>query len=292
MLATALIFIAGCGHRCVEHKLSERKLKRIKQFSMPLPGKPITILIHGTRLPPFAMLAFPPLIFGSTTPAGLHKITDVSSLYYYARMAFGLNKIDPVGFAQENLYLFGWSGVLDGVERELNGELLYHCIKRIRSDKRFRLTPITIITISHGGNVALNIAKAAHKYNDVSTHIDRLILLCCPIQDETHDYVYSPMFTSVFNIFSTSDFTQVADPQQLDNWDVKTATFFSRRTFDRPAPHLKQIAVANKKHKLGHMDFVCADFYEKMPALLDVFSKNQSKYIPVDGIYNIDLGKL
>jgi hypothetical protein len=292
VLVFLLILPACFHHSSYVHKVSARKLKMIETFSMPEPGKPITILVHGTRLPPPILLVAPALMFGVATPSGLHKVGDVSFVYYFKYIANGLSRIDPKQFPSENMYLFGWSGMLDGDARRLAGELLYHYIKRIRSDRRFDQTPITIITMSHGASVGLNVAAAAEKNHDESVLVDRLVLLCGPVMDSTHDYAYSPIFKNVINIFSTGDALQASDPQRLDDLSKSTKTFFSRRTFSRQTPKLVQAEVAFKKCKLGHIDFCFAPFYEKLPALLDVLEHGRSGLNCINGVYNVNLSDL
>jgi len=51
---------------------------------------------------------------------------------------------------------------------------------------------VTLISHSHGGNVALNLAAIAEKESPLS--IERLILLACPVQQETAALVDAPMF--------------------------------------------------------------------------------------------------
>lgn len=282
--------LAGCGyHASLVRRIPAYKLDRVKHMSMPQEIKPITILVHGTRLPPPILVAAPALFFGVTTPSGLHKVSDVNPLYYFSYMAKGIHNCAPDEFPLENFYLYGWSGKLDSIEREIAGTLLYHYIKRIRNNSSVAQTLITVITISHGASVALNIAAAAEKNNDTTPLVDRLVLLCGPVMDNTHDYVYSPIFKSVFNIFSTGDSIQVADPQQLENLKDEKKTFFSRRTFDKRAPNLVQAEVAFKACKLGHIDFCFPAFYEKLPALLKALSDQSATLESNDGVYKVDL---
>lgn len=288
-----VMMLAGCGyHASLVRKVPAYKMQRIERMSMPQDIKPITILVHGTRLPPPLLVAAPALFFGVTTPSGLHKVSDVNPLYYFSYMAKGIYNVAPDEFPLENFYLYGWSGKLDSIEREIAGTLLYHYIKRIRTDNRFAQTPITVITISHGASVVLNMAAVAEKNNDTTLLVDRLVLLCGPVMDNTHDYVYSPVFKSVFNIFSAGDSIQVGDPQQLENLKEEKKTFFSRRTFDKQVPNLVQAEVAFKNHTLGHIDFCFPAFYEKLPALLKVLSSQTSTLESSDGVYKIDLTKL
>ncbi|WP_196299706.1 hypothetical protein, partial [Streptococcus pneumoniae] len=75
---------------------------------------------------------------------------------------------------------------------------------------------ITLVTYSHGGNVALYLSSVQAEKEQAEPlpdpiSIDTLVLLACPIQKETDYLVADPMFKKVYNIFSTEDFIQQWD---------------------------------------------------------------------------------
>ncbi len=131
-------------------------------------------------------------------------------------------------------YTFGWSGLLSAKTRYNEAVNFYTQLKketeRLES-KNYKIT-ITIIGYSHGGNVVLNIAAVRDKIfiNDKFI-IDNIILLGTPIQENTHDYAYSPIFNKIYNFYSRSDIVQ-----KIDCFSSKN--FFSRRMFSCKERHL------------------------------------------------------
>ncbi len=129
-------------------------------------------------------------------------------------------------------YTFGWNGLLSGSKRYEAARDLYTSLQQeIERLKNQHLNPrITLVTYSHGGNVALYLAsiQAKKEQEEPIAHplvIDTLVLLACPIQKETDYLVADAMFKKVYNIFSTEDFIQ--------QWDLFSSReqFFSQRMF-------------------------------------------------------------
>lgn len=185
----------------------------------PVSTPHVTIWIHGTR-----GSAFLPIHASKTLtliehevalcPQGLTSAADLPTTYHQQRIAHILATIDHAQFPFENFYCFGWSGDLDPVARIIAAEQLYQeLIQLIDAYKtHYGCAPyITLITHSHGGNVALNLAKIST--GDIS--IDRLILLACPVQEETRLYIDHPLFKQRYSLHSHTDMVQVLDVQKL-----------------------------------------------------------------------------
>ena len=250
----------------------------------PTPGKPITILIHGTCLPSFFM-AIPGVSWQVCTPSGIVRASELSKFYHFSRLAAALYDTDPQEFPRENFYLFGWSGALSPQERKKAGQQVYRFICDIKDEKTYNKTPITVITVSHGGGVALNIAAAAELYQDDRTLIDRLVLLCSPIQDVTLHYAHSPLFKKIYHFYSSKDLIQVADPQGLFDTPTTIArvsdSFFSYRTFPSSFSHIIQTEIREDNRALFHVDFAMPRFIKKLPKVIaqteNVSSKGRRK---------------
>ncbi len=243
----------------------------------PAPDKPITILIHGTRLPVPLMALIPGLTRQVITPVGLHQVSYVGWTYHFARMATILTKADSDQFPLENFYLFGWSGTLSVEERERAGEHLYRYLRLLRDDERYKKTPITLIALSHGGNTAINTAAAALKAQDTTLRIDRLVLCCCPIQAINQHLIASPLFKQVFHLFSFHDLLQIIDPQSIYHSKANNSPFFSERTFSTPADNLIQAEIRwSKRATLSHIDFALPAFIRRLPALLKLLENTNS----------------
>lgn len=132
-------------------------------------------------------------------------------------------------------YTFGWNGLLNAQERQKEGELFYQQLKaELTRLKEMSYEPsVYIIGYSHGGNVALNLARAQEKENDPEERffIERLILLGMPVQKATDYLVHHAMFKKIYHIYSTEDAIQTLDifgPSQ----------FFSERLFKQRSDFL------------------------------------------------------
>ncbi|HEB42076.1 MAG TPA: hypothetical protein ENI08_03590 [Candidatus Dependentiae bacterium] len=181
----------------------------------------ITVWIHGTKSHEFLINRLSKLaqnlevkLFGYKQ--GLHKVASFTSNQNNYVLAKELSDNYPQQFPWEHFYVFGWSGKLNHTGRQLAAKDLYHALKELvlRYQKEYCITPqITLITHSHGGNVALNMAAIVDK--DYSLIINRLILLACPVQNYTMDLVKSPLFKRIYSIHSHTDMLQILDPQGL-----------------------------------------------------------------------------
>ena len=139
---------------------------------------------------------------------------------------------------------------------------------------------ITLITHSHGGNVALYLAQVAEENNDPTFKIKRLILTGCQIQDETECYAQSPLFEKIYSLYSVIDFLQVADPQGLRHQHVKhTKTVFSRREIntDRSSDRISQAAVRINGYALNHIDFISPFFHKEVPFIVSLLDDTEKK---------------
>ncbi len=128
-------------------------------------------------------------------------------------------------------YTFGWNGVVHLYTRyEEAKNLLQQLCEELKKFHEKGLYPkIKIVTYSHGGNVALNLA-AVKDDNPEFLHepieIDQLIMFATPIQLATDYLVAHPIFKKVYHFYSFNDGIQTMDftaPKQ----------FFSKRTFKK-----------------------------------------------------------
>ncbi|MFA5074845.1 MAG: hypothetical protein WC436_01965 [Candidatus Babeliales bacterium] len=192
----------------------------------------ITIFIHGTILPS-----------PNTRFKGHHKYQPINSL--------GLVKIEPdkeilkkeptylsvtkkiiknydlieksveqniKNNSDQAFYTFGWDGKLSKKSRLNWAKDLYKQIinetekisKNFLDKKIDSKINITILAHSHGGNVALNLAEAEKEFCK-NIKIKKLVLLGTPVQTETKNFINSPIFEKIYNIYSSGDMMQVID---------------------------------------------------------------------------------
>lgn len=223
--------------------------------------------MHGT---------YPPIIksifskFMCSEKHKLIKMQDLNKNNYIHNNFKALDKADPINFPIEHSYNFGWSGKLCSKERELAGRELYGEIKEliIKYKNNNILPKVNIITCSHGGNVALNLANFKKDFE-----IEKLILLGCPVQHKTKDLIKHKIFKKTYLLYSNNDWIQIGDPQGLFNNNNKQVPFFSERLFEH-APNLKQVSVEFKDNYLPrhgqvwHIDFVKQKIHAFLPKIL------------------------
>lgn len=122
-------------------------------------------------------------------------------------------------------YTFGWDGLLSPQKRYKAAKTLYYELeKEIKNLAQENIFPkITLITFSHGANVALNLAAVKQDDPQLAQRpypffIETLILLGAPIQKATDYLTHDPFFKHIINIYSTADKVQPMDifmPRQL-----------------------------------------------------------------------------
>lgn len=241
----------------------------------------ITVIIHGT-MPPNFVLLIPAARRFLYNPSGLTQAKLLPQKYHFAKLAHKLSVIDPKNFPEDNVYLFGWSGHLSPQIRKDSAQLLYSQLKNLAQQYTLNNQDVTfrLITHSHGGNVALNLAN----FFDNDLVVAELILLACPIQTATAQLANSQLFKQVFNIHSHIDLIQVADPQgfyeckkvfqqdgskaALEFWSQKLKfDVFSYRHF-APTHNVHNIKVVVGKRSLLHIEFIFQRFFGLLPLLL------------------------
>ncbi len=225
----------------------------------------VTIWIHGTMpsliVPKFAKHSFFHLEHGLVPISQYH---DTDQLY---KIADALINTCPEQFNADHYYTFGWSGKLSFTERKKAAQELYQSI--VSLNKSYQETHgqpphIRVITHSHGGNVALSMAKV--KQSDEPFIIDELVLLACPVQEKTKHLIAHDCFNRVYSLYSSGDIIQIIDPQGLYQ-NSKTDKLFSEHTFNHHEK-LRQAQIEKNGKSLAHMDFLWTSFAQHLPSLL------------------------
>lgn len=253
---------------------------------LPSPNKPITIFVHGGGRPMSYIFAFPG--FHTDCPHGIWAAKDLCkcSCNLGHKVSDILSESDPQMFPFDSFYIFGWSSMLSFSVRKKYGRALYHVIKQLRDNPKYKNTPINIVTHSHGGNVALNVAAAAYDHNDDRPLIDNLVLMGCPVVVDTDEWISAPTFKKVFALYSQSDFTQVIDLQCIYQRKYRACLhcpFFSQRIF-KNAPGVIQAEIKfNNRSSTGHLGFVSEYFLNKLPDIIRYLSnENKLLHLPKD----------
>jgi len=226
----------------------------------------ITIFVHGTHTQPLTTI-FKKFIYGP------NALTKIMSLDHHCYIHCAMKKIcehNPKKFPIDSFYSFGWSGKLSSIARKKEANKLYfEILKLVEEVKSKKLIPkITLITHSHGGNVVLNLAKISEE-NHCNYYIENLVLLACPVQEETKHFIKSKFFNKIFNIYSSGDLLQILDPQGIKTRNQgKNYPIFSQRTFPN-MENLKQTKIKINNQSLWHIDFILPKFLQYLSKILD-----------------------
>ena len=133
-------------------------------------------------------------------------------------------------------YTFGWSGLLSNSSRRKSAQKLFEQLHRkLKKMEMQELHPrVRIIGYSHGGTLALYLGDEAHKHRPIPFHVDELILISTPIQEDTKKYVCSPFFKKVFSFYSKGDRVQGSDFLSSPDHSFSHQTFLDKEDFKVP----------------------------------------------------------
>lgn len=251
-------------------KVVEKEITKVENHN-------VTIWVHGTQ----RFAKYFSWIVGNFFYAipGLNKAELLEKKYHLRKMAESISSRDPINYPFDKFYFFGWSGELSFTARLNAAKRLYKELKRFiaKYDKKYGEKPkITFITHSHGGNVVLNLVKAKLE-DECDLCISKVILLACPVQEKTKNYVKDKIFPEVISYYSTLDILQVIDPQGLyvkSRMRKKRDSFFSERKFE-PSSNLKQFQIKINNRGIFHIEFLFKRFTNILPDLVEK-SENQN----------------
>lgn len=156
--------------------------------------------------------------FQAMQDKGMHPINDYEirpgntcgALHHVLQSTFSL--INQKKAAIQRYYTYGWSGVHSIKEYCGVGKNLYTSILALKKEfiQKGYKPSIRVWGYSHGGNVALMMAH--HYHAKAAEKIDELILLGTPfLTGATVELVASPLFKTVYNVYSLSDKVQRHD---------------------------------------------------------------------------------
>lgn len=284
VLVTLLcVLLPGCYHRArlIKKKImityesptrySITQAKNSTTVERPI----VTVWIHGTK---FMRSDTYKKVFNGIPD--IKHIKEFPSAHKVQLPMQLLHRDAPDLFDYNSLYLFGWPGRLSAHERYWAATILYKKLVALsRSyEKKFGVAPsIRLVTHSHGGNVALNLARI-HKLRrgNGALSIDALVLLACPVQHETKELVHSHLFKKIYAFYSSLDMVQVLAPEFLhkmrnDEGSVIGSCLrwipFSNRCFAAHVP-VRQAWIKINGHSITHGGFTTSKFLRTLPALL------------------------
>lgn len=135
---------------------------------------------------------------------------SASAFAYLYDMIESKNQLHPKNCY---FYTFGWSGLLSSTMRYLEAKILYLAL----ADEvaRFKAQSIDlkicIIGYSHGGNLCINLGSIHDQTTNPTLHVERLILVGVPLIPENYQGIASPLFRSIYHVYSPGDRVQPID---------------------------------------------------------------------------------
>lgn len=258
------LLLPGCRRSMLQKKIALKPTRPLYHKNIPGAAPSITVWIHGTRFlsKPFFKTFF-------HCPQHLNPAHTFEHKYHLRKVAELLNSHDPHRFPLEQFYFFGWSGNLSKSAR-LEAARTLHCELTdlvTHYTAQYGQKPIIrIITHSHGGNVALNLAQ----FTQGDFTIAELILLACPVQKTTEHLINNPIFEKIYSLYSSMDSLQILDPQGLHNCTQNGfgSPLFSERRF-KQHEKLAQVKLKIDGRGLLHVEFVLEKFISLLPAILN-----------------------
>ncbi len=278
----ALALLPTCSHKSnlekrnlhLHYPLEKNTTPKNDSNTAQTYAPPITIWIHGTKL--VRRTTFH-TVFNSQTM--LKRATELNHNHKLYRRVHAIAHSNPYKFPIDTFYVFGWNGKLRAYEREQAAEKLYTDLQRVITQykKQHNAYPsIRIITHSHAGNVVLNLAKVKDPH-DTELQITSLIMLACPVQEETMDFINNAMFKRVYALYSSLDVVQIMAPQVIrrtiidQQGNKKRQKYriprFSARCFP-PHSHLMQTKIKVNDHAIFHTGFISTNFLEILPRVI------------------------
>ncbi|MCL5875376.1 MAG: hypothetical protein M1114_02815 [Candidatus Dependentiae bacterium] len=272
LLSTILLFFAGCKMPFKSKKIQlNTALDGIDAIVEPVkPAPQVTVWIHGTQLTPKVVM---PNFFHREI--GLNPALVYAERYHLRKIAESFNTQDSELYPLENFYIFGWNGKLSFVERQRESQELYYELMNLYDiyHEKYGVAPhMRLITHSHGGNVALNLARVKERNHPLI--ISELIMLACPVQAETMHLINDPLFKKIYSFYSEADLIQVIDPQGLYHNTIQSHALFSKRLFPQH-PHVCQIKTKFSKRGLAHVEFLLIKFLRHLPNILKDVTEQQ-----------------
>lgn len=228
----------------------------------------ITIWVHGTKSARLQDHVFKNFFFSLMDLQHISQYKDNHTIKHIAQV---LCEKNTERFVYQNFYTFGWSGQLSHKARKDAAIKLHKSILQLKKEyfaAHGVFPKIRLITHSHGGNVALNMAKYNSKVND-KISIYELVMLACPVQQKTAKYLSLSLFEKAYSLYSEIDILQVIDPQGLHKHKNKEQKpFFSERRFT-PEEKLTQANVKINNRNLMHVEFITEKFANLLPDILN-----------------------
>jgi hypothetical protein len=145
---------------------------------------------------------------------GLLSQDDSRTACHHLIMAY--DAVDRKMNSHQDIHIYaayGWTGSLDAEQRKQAGLRFYNelCTMRDHYQQLYQVTPEIIIhTHSHGGNVALWLPYGENKAKR-DLKVQLLTMFGTPFQQETAQFIESPLFNAIISCYSDGDWVPTLD---------------------------------------------------------------------------------
>lgn len=166
-------------------------------------------------------------------PIDLNCIQPGAAATAFANLYEQISAFNRTQSCTNHYYTFGWSGLLSSQLRLMESDIFYrHLVQEIQKYEAQGINPkIRVVAYSHGGHLALNLG-VIHAYTDKKITIDQLVLVGLPVVGHTDYLINSPLFSTIYHIYSPGDRVQVTD---FLSFSLSNRTFKSRATLQLPS---------------------------------------------------------
>jgi len=294
-----LFIVVSCLPACIHKRQIDKQKLHINSITASLQitqnnPPPVTIWVHGTFM--FRQPLYHKIFHNKSC---LLPATAFADNNYFKLLAQTIAEHDPEHFPLKEFYIFGWSGRLQNQQRKDAAEKLYEEIIKLYKEyqSKYGCTPtIRIIAHSHGGNVVLNMAQL--KNATAQLPIKSLILLACPVQEETMHLISTAMFERVYSLYSSFDMIQILAPQFKRIRIINSSNAqrkrcykilpFSARLFPHYG-HLTQVKIKINNYPVSHSTFASKEFVTLLPTILHKLDAWHDESCLINGYYTYKL---
>jgi len=179
----------------------------------------------------------------------MHAINEGSASTAFALIYDEMSNLNQTTKPKNEYYTFGWSGLLGRKIRCIDAKIFYgQLVTELAKYHVQNIYPkVRIIGYSHGGHIALNLAKIHEKQDKKATlkAIDEVILLGLPVVCDTDHLITSHLFKKIYHVYSPGDRVQIVDFLAYHRF-LSNRMFKSRADFKVP-DNLYQIELRWKR---------------------------------------------
>ena len=171
-----------------------------------------------------------------------------------------INRLFHDGNVDFSYYTYGHLGLMSQEYRASVAEQLYHSLVELYAEhkKNYDVVRINLVGHSHGGGILLHLGRC-EEIHEKGLTIDNLVLYGAPIQIETAECAYMPLFERVLNCYSDVDFMQVIDWISTKHWRSYSRLADSQLAIERPEKHKVydvRMLVNNNRFRINHANSV------------------------------------